>query len=294
MAGCGGGAGARRNVLTATLLLAATAVHARTSSVFLAPPGMPAGAGFGAALDGDDATLVVGAPGAGTGGTVYVFTRSADAWTPAATIVPADAQAGDEFGAAVALAGDTLVVGAPGRDQAGAADVGAAYVFSGAADAWAERATLVPGGAGAGWRAGTAVDLGGDLLVLGAPGAASDTGTAAAFAGGGAAWQALPPVLDATTLQPGDLAGTGVATDGATVVVGAPGRDGGAKLPDAGAAWVVARSGAAFAAATLVEPAPSQHDRFGFAVDVRGDDLAVGVPSGEYSDGNSTVAVRDP
>ena len=80
------------------------------------------------ALSGD--TLVVGAPhedSAGTGvqsdnsarnsGAVYVFVRENQTWQFQAYIKASNTEADDEFGHAIALDGDTLVVGAPFEDS---------------------------------------------------------------------------------------------------------------------------------------------------------------------------------
>jgi hypothetical protein len=75
-------------------------------------------------------------------GAVYVFARSGSLWTAGAYVKGSNAEAGDEFGSAVALSGDgrMMVVGAHQEDSAArgsngnqadnaAADSGAAYVF---------------------------------------------------------------------------------------------------------------------------------------------------------------------
>ena len=90
--------------------------------------------GFSVALSGDGNTLAVGAFGedsstTGIGGTpnelasqagaVYVFTRSAGAWSQQAYVKASNSGASDEFGFSVALSGDgnTLAVGAIDEDS---------------------------------------------------------------------------------------------------------------------------------------------------------------------------------
>ena len=107
------------------------------------------------ALAGD--VLVAGSPGedsraAGQGGgpdddsatdsgAAYLFQRTDGIWTHQAFVKPAVSDAGDGFGASVAISADTLVVAAPSEDSAAqdidgnpadnsAADSGAAYVFA--------------------------------------------------------------------------------------------------------------------------------------------------------------------
>ena len=62
-------------------------------------------------------------------GSAYVFVRSGTTWTQQAQLVAADGAAGDGVGAAVALSGDTALVGAPVDDIAANANQGSAYVF---------------------------------------------------------------------------------------------------------------------------------------------------------------------
>ncbi|MEI8015151.1 MAG: hypothetical protein WCH20_09975 [Nitrospira sp.] len=96
--------------------------------------------GYSVALAGD--TLAVGVPGeASASGAVYVFTRTGSNWSPQAYLKASNTEANDGFGYSVALAGDSLAVGATGEasDATGvngnqgdnsAPDSGAAYVFS--------------------------------------------------------------------------------------------------------------------------------------------------------------------
>ena len=87
--------------------------------------------GGAVALAGD--TLAVGAVGKNSEvsndidvGAVYVFIRdNVDDWSQQDFIRASNAEAGDLFGAPVALSGDTLAVGAVGKNI----DAGAVYVF---------------------------------------------------------------------------------------------------------------------------------------------------------------------
>ena len=60
-------------------------------------------------------------------GSAYVF--SASTGTQLHKLLPLDGVAGDLFGRSVAVSGDTVVVGAEGKDDNGS-DSGSAYVFS--------------------------------------------------------------------------------------------------------------------------------------------------------------------
>jgi len=127
-------------------------------------------------------TAVIGAPGQGIGirgnfgpasGAAYVFERdlgAPGAWGLSRVLLPDDAEQGDEFGEAVALSGDTLVVGATRDDDVGH-DSGSAYVFErdlGGLDAWGQIAKLTASDGTAIARFGTPVALAGDTVIVGA------------------------------------------------------------------------------------------------------------------------------
>ena len=90
-----------------------------------------AGDAFGVSVSLDSDLLVVGAhrvDDAGEdSGAAYVFRRIGSTWTQEAKLIAADADESDFFGEAVAISGDTVIVGAA-RDDA-AKNAGAAYVF---------------------------------------------------------------------------------------------------------------------------------------------------------------------
>ena len=127
--------------------LAAAAACARGNS--------SANDGFGhrVAIDGD--TVVVTArfadadDGTFSTGEAHVFQRDpsgADAWPHVATLAPSMPSGGAYFGSALALAGDTVLIGAPGTTIDARQRQGAAYLFeraAGGADAWGEVARLV-------------------------------------------------------------------------------------------------------------------------------------------------------
>ena len=135
--------------------------------------------GTSVALDGD--TLVVGAEQAdftfvdGDQGAAFVYQRNAGGiWVLFGRLV-ADAPATDsDFGADVAIDGDTIVVGAPESPTGGTSpigSVGAAFVFErnqGGANAWGLSRRLDPGGGALGDNFGVAVAVQGDQVLAGA------------------------------------------------------------------------------------------------------------------------------
>jgi uncharacterized repeat protein (TIGR01451 family) len=208
----------------------------------LAPPDRAPGDRFGLAVALADDTVVVGAPSdSGRGslaGAVYVFRRSGAGWALPQKLVAGDAQPTDQLGSAVAIDGDTLVVGAPSADDlTHHRNFGAVYVFERTNETWGFRRKLTAGlFVENDIQFGAAVALSGQRLVVGAPG--EDRGGAnrgAAFVFARSDWTPAPfqPPEDRDN---GDLFGSAVAIDGGTIVIGAPfHRDGGVKR---GAAFV--------------------------------------------------------
>ena len=143
---------------------------------------------FGYSVSVSRDTAVVGAPGDESGrGTAHVFERnqggSADNWGQVAVLsATVNADAGDNFGWAVAISGDTAVVGAP-LDNG---NRGTAFVFErnygGTADNWGRVAVLsATVDADPTDYFGWSVAISGDTIVVGAPGDDLSFGAAYVF-----------------------------------------------------------------------------------------------------------------
>jgi hypothetical protein len=238
--------------------------------------------GFSVALSGD--TALVGAPLRDVGanadqGSAYVFVRAGTTWTQQAQLTAAGGAASDQFGAAVALSGDTALVGAPLDDVGANADQGSAYVFTRSGTTWTQQAQLTATGGSAGDQFGYAVALTGDTAIVGAylddVGANTDQGSAYVFTRSGTVWTQQAQ-LTASDGAAGDNFGFSVAVSGDTALVGAWADDVGANV-DQGSAYVFFRSGTTWtqqAKLTASDGAPS--DRFGNAVALSGDTALVG------------------
>ena len=140
--------------------------------------------GFSISLSSD--TLAVGAVGKNIdAGAVYVFTRdNVGDWRQQDFISAFNAEAGDLFGGAVALAGDTLAVGAVGKnsDVNNDTDVGAVYVFIRDNEGeWGQQDFIRASNAEDNDQFGFPVSLSGDTLAVGAVGKNIDAGAVYVF-----------------------------------------------------------------------------------------------------------------
>ena len=164
-------------------------------------------------------------------GVAYVFHTDGTAWILEATLAPSDPVARDHFGAAVAIDGNYLVVGAPGATSSGRADVGAAYVFERVGLTWQQQRRLEPSDTHSVNDFGEAVALRGDYLVVGDPTQhqpVAGTGAAYVYRRNGTNWTLMPPRIvpsDAGTDFDDLFAyfGQAVAVSRFGVLVGAPG-----------------------------------------------------------------------
>lgn len=283
--------------------LAATAPPAEAQAAFAARLVAEDGAAFdnlGLAVAVSGSTAVIGAPGddewGRRDGAAYVFERDPDdgSWAQVAKLIPpmpnkslifgAPIDQGDNFGKSVAIAGDVVVVGAPGEDIGAAVDAGAAYVFerdAGGADNWGRVARLTAGTAAADRRFGLAVAADGETVVVGAPGDPS----ALLFVGSAYVydrddlgdWTAVAE-LDPGDGATGDFFGFAVAIDGEAVLVGAPFADPAGFY--SGSAYVFERDGTGgfLQVARLVAPDGDPGDRFGYAVGLADGTAVLGSP----------------
>ncbi len=198
-----------------------------------------AGDSFGRSVSVSGATLVVGANADDTGagadaGSAYVFTRSGTTWSQQTSLTAGDGAAGDDFGWSVAVATDTILVGAQHDDTTAAVSAGSAYVFTGNGASWSHQAKLTAADAGLNHNFGTSVSLSGDYAVVGAPGYWSLLGQAYLFRRSGTTWTQRATLTGSDTA--GDRLGKSVSIDGGIVVAGADGDDIGPGS-DAGSAW---------------------------------------------------------
>ena len=242
--------------------------------------------GFSVAISGD--SVVAGAyqddDSGSASGSAYIFTRSGVSWSQQQKLTAGDAAIQDSFGVSVAIAGDTVVVGAY-RDDDGGTDSGSAYIFTRSGSSWFFQAKLLADDAAAFDRFGQSVSISGESVIVGAPNGNNggvDTGCAYVFTRSGGTWTQKAKLLADDGVS-GDGLGISVAISGDSVVVGAY-EDylGGNSY---GSAYVFTRNGSAWSQQGKLATGDARDiDNFGISVAISGDTVVVGAEGDE--DGN--------
>lgn len=256
------------------------------------------GDGFGVvtAISGD--ILAVAAPGDDRGGLnsgiVYLYDLGSGNAVLFGTIQNPSTNSSDGFGSAIAISGDTIVIGAY-FDETDAFDTGRAYVYDVSTGSPVLTDTLInPSPENDDWF-GYSVAISGDVVVVSAP--RDNTGTIDAGSvyvyglNGGIA--NLSSTINNPTPAFQDGFGNSVAISDDTIVIGALyDNTGGA---DAGSAYVYdLTSGNAVLLATIDNPNPASDDpygdQFGAAVAVSGSTVVISAPRDDSDDRDVGIA----
>jgi hypothetical protein len=205
-----------------------------------------------------------------------------------AKLIASDGAAGDDFGSAVAISGDTVVIGANGAKIGVNADQGAAYVFVKPANGWENNLTLFQtakltasdgvGNDDFGWD----VAISGDTVVVGAHQYFSNRhGAAYVFVKPASGWGGHlteTAKLIASNGANGDAFGSAVSISGDTVVVGADMAPAGFGHYH-GAAYVFVKPASGwggYLTETAILSSSEDHFLFGNIVAIGGDTVVVG------------------
>jgi hypothetical protein len=211
-------------------------------------------------------------------GAAYIFERSGLLWLQRTKLTADDAKAGDLFGNAIAMDGETVLVGAPGVDDAGP-ESGAAYVFVQVGDEWIQQARFIGDDIGIFDRFGSAVAVHENTAIVGTHGkdeVGADSGAAYVFVRNGAAW-AQQAKLTHRGAVPGDLFGFAVSVYGDNILIGAHQSD--AAGPDSGAVYLFTRNGGRWTQDLLLMPNDiGIGDEFGYSIDLTKSAAIIGAP----------------
>lgn len=298
--------------------------------------------GIDVAISGD--TIVVGADredssatgvngdqalnNAGNSGAAYVFVRNGTTWTQQAYLKASNTGASDQFGSAVAISGDTIVVGAYREDSNAtgvngnesdnsAVDSGATYVFVRNGTTWSQQAYLKASNTEAADYFGGSVAIASDTILVGSEGEDSNAtgidgnqsdnsallaGAAYVFVRDGTTW-AQQAYLKASNTEGGDGFGVSVSVSGDTALIGAWGEDSSAGgvngnqasngAGQSGAGYVFTRNGNTWTQqAYLKAPSPAVQAYFGRVAALSGDVAILGAPENFSLSGSAHIYVR--
>lgn len=181
------------------------------------------------------------------------------------------------FGAAVAVSGDSALIGAP-LDNAPGYHSGSASIWVRSGDVWSAQAGLVHPTGRPGDRFGSSVALDGDTALVGAPHddagpRTPDAGSVSVFVRSGQTWT-RQATLTASDAEEFDYFGRSVAVQGNVAVIGAPYAE-----DNRGVAYVFTRAGRTWTQRAVLAASDGRlGEFFGSAVAIDQGSVVVGAP----------------
>ena len=248
---------------------------------------------FGGSVSISGDTVIVGAhhddDAGNTSGSAYLFEKPASGgWVNTASedakLTASDGTAGDEFGASVAISGDTVIVGAEYDDN----NSGSAYLFEKPASGWVTTASqdskLTAWGGVLYTRFGKSVAISGDTVIVGAHfdnNTYDNSGSVYLFEKSASGWSTAieKAKLTASDGAASDYFGNSVAISGDMVIVGAYNKSDVAGT-GSGSAYFFQKPVSGWADATqsgkLIASDGASHNWFGVSVAVSGNTAIAG------------------
>jgi hypothetical protein len=243
---------------------------------------------FGTSVSVSGETIVVGSPNHAVGantrqGAAYVFVRSGSTWTLQQKLTANDGLTSDLLGSAVALTGNTAVIGAR-EDNFGANRNGKAYVFLRSGTVWSQQQKLTAsdGSALDGFGNAVAISHNTNTIAVAAmqddEAGVSGRGSVYVFERSGATWTQQQRLLGSLGVASGFAGNFGfsVDVDGDTLVAGAPSIDPNVGGNGRGAVYVFDRSGTTWTEHTRFLIPGSALREFGSSVAMSGDSFIGG------------------
>ena len=176
--------------------------------------------GFGRSIALRGPHLVAGTTQAHAHGAALAFQHGRIGWTETQRLLASDGAPGDDFGSAVALGIDRLLIGAPLRQSAR----GAVYAYSFDQGRWHETERLAGADVEAHDQFGASIAIAADLAAIGSWQDDVGTGAAYTFRWRDGRWLAVQKLRSATG-RAGDQSGVRIAASETTVIVGTDGRN---------------------------------------------------------------------
>ncbi|MGH8274478.1 MAG: hypothetical protein ACRES9_09560 [Gammaproteobacteria bacterium] len=236
--------------------------------------------GFSVALAGT--TALIGAVTATVNGTpfvgaVYVFTDSGGTWSQTQKLTPNDGVKNENFGLAVALAGNTALIGTPNAIINGNIGQGAVYVFTDSGGTWSQTQKLTASDGAQYEQFGASVALAGTTALIGMPNGGAPRDAVYVFTDSGGTWTQMQKLTASDGAQ---AFGNSVALAGSTALVGANGATVNGN-PAQGAVYVFTNSGGTWTQTQRFSASDGgQGEQFGFSVALAGSTALITEPNG--------------
>ena len=252
---------------------------ARWSSTPIATLDAPQPIGqFGTSVAISGSTIVVSDPLTNNNsGEVYLYVKQSHEWplTPTVTLVDPLGATDDGFGNAVAISGDTIVIGAPGSAPVSS---GVTYVYTKRSNGWPTTPTLtLPDPTGSPTNPsndgfGNSVAVSGSTMMIAANGQGGNLGPVVyQYTDGSTGWSSIPNLI-LTRPSPADYCFSNPTLSGRTALfIGCYGTSHLVVY-----VYVEGRSGWVNGpASTIEDPDPSRNDRFGEFLAISGNTLII-------------------
>ena len=166
-------------------------------------------------------------------GASYIFKRDGNTWSEEQKLLASDGNANDEFGFAVSISGDYVIVGARMKDN----KQGAAYIFKRDGNTWTEEQKLLASDGDTLDQFGNSVSISGDYAIVGARMKDNRQGASYIFSRNNTTWTEEQKLL-ASDAALDDRFGWSVSIAGNYAIVGATGDDN-----NKGSAYIFKRDG---------------------------------------------------
>ena len=267
------------------------------------------GKNFGQSLSLENRTIIVGSPQdnddewakqveRGATGAAYIFRERVGQWDRIAKLLPHDVMEDDGFGYAVAMSGNTVVVGSISHSAGGALS-GAAYVYAQKGGKWIKQAKLIDTVSSSENEFGYAVAITDDMAVVGSrqdDRRGINAGSVYVYASqtddkGESRWD-KQSILTANDPAIGAQFGHAFAVDEDTIIVGAHSMDDFGI--DSGAAYLFVRTSNVWnQQAKITGKDLTTGDLFGYSVALDGDLAIVGAHGTNQGAGAAFVFARE-
>jgi hypothetical protein len=245
---------------------------------------------FGTSVAIEGSRLLIGAiRGYSSYGCAYIFEKTTN-WSQKTRLVPYNTSIDGRSGHCVALVGDAVWVGAYHSDTYAHWYAGIVNEYRLRSGVWEYTDLITAGDSGFYMNFGSALDLDGQRIVVGAPGDASPygqrTGSVYVFMRVNDDWEIETILMDDTPMIDEHF-GSAVDIDGDCLMVGTPAdvkmstTPGDVSLYRFGSVTCFRRSANGWAAETKMRPtilSASSSDEFGASISLRGDTVLIGAP----------------